>query len=199
MIVIVEDLLRDFIKSRLNATIANPDIIDEVFGYSNTEFIAASKRYITNTEIRVTLGYPRDRSSIPCYCILLGQENEETGALGDVMGSYLEDEIPANFEGGIHSGTVFGFNYRIECWSENGDLSVFMYHLLKYFVLKGRVELSEFGLISPTITGGDIEPLTDLYPSFVYRRAFILSGKVDNTFVSERNTGRIERIEVEGV
>lgn len=79
-------------------------------------------------------------------------------------------------------GTMMTTSYRIECWSDNGDLTTYMYHVLKYILLSSRLALIQAGLMQPRLGGTDLEPVPEYFPSFVYRRALSLSIMVDNTF-----------------
>lgn len=70
-------------------------------------------------------------------------------------------------------GTQFHANYRIETWTENGDLTTYLYHLLKSILFQSRMEIEEDGIILQKINGADFEPLPDYFPAFVYRRALM--------------------------
>ena len=82
-------------------------------------------------------------------------------------------------------GSMFNINYRIECWSENGDLTVYMYHILKYIMLRDRKALEGEGVTKSNLSGGDLEPVPEYFPNFIYRRTLIFGALVDNTIESE--------------
>lgn len=67
--------------------------------------------------------------------------------------------------------TLYECNYRIESWTVNGDLTVDLYHLVKWALLSGRGSLIEKGLFRQKLGGADFEPATSWFPEFVYRRA----------------------------
>ncbi len=68
--------------------------------------------------------------------------------------------------------TMFESNYRLECWTENGDLTVELYHILKWALLSGRDHLgSDRDLFRQRTSGADFEPAPSFFPTFVYRRA----------------------------
>jgi len=68
-------------------------------------------------------------------------------------------------------GTLFNSQYRIETWTSNGDLTVLLYHLLKWIFISARNELVNSGLVRQTLGGMDFEPAPEYFPEFVYRRA----------------------------
>ncbi|AGR46993.1 hypothetical protein SHANETTE_99 [Bacillus phage Shanette] len=68
--------------------------------------------------------------------------------------------------------TMFEAEYRIEVWTENGDLTVDLYHLVKWAMLSGRDFLiDEKDIYRQKLSGGDFEPVRSFEPAFVYRRA----------------------------
>ena len=85
------------------------------------------------------------------------------------------DEVDIEFtrktEGFESYGTFFSSQYRIESWTDNGDLTVLLYHLLKWIFLASRKELNDKGYITQNIGGSDFEPLPEYLPAFIYRRA----------------------------
>lgn len=71
-------------------------------------------------------------------------------------------------------GTLFMSQYRVETWSENGDLTVLLYHLLKWMFILDRGKLAEKGLVKQSYGGLDFEASPDYFPTFVYRRAMTM-------------------------
>jgi hypothetical protein len=78
-------------------------------------------------------------------------------------------------------GTMFNSQYRVETWTTNGDLTVMLYHLLKWIFLTARDELAESGLVKQTLGGMDFEPSPEYFPEFVYRRAMTFSTTAEAT------------------
>lgn len=89
-------------------------------------------------------------------------------------------------EGVEKYGTQFKAQYRIETWTDNGDLTVYLYHLLKYILIQSRSTLEEKDLILQRLSGTDLEPSPEYFPTFVYRRALLFDttyfATVDKTF-----------------
>lgn len=255
MVPIVEEILRELITQQLKVFKDNPNIIDKIFVNAKPKLVDNLKSYFKTNKFTVVNGFPREPNVLPCFCILLGQENEQAEGLGDVLDNgfrygdetfdeYEEressDMLPIKSEFGVHfvdlvnpdvvyvenvringtpvpysweegngrvtinydignqqlsalvdysyrpvSTTTYGtemqFNYRIECWTDNADLSSTMYHLLKFIMLANRSYLLESGIRRPVMGGGDLEPVPDYFPTFVYRRALTLNGEIDNS------------------
>jgi len=89
------------------------------------------------------------------------------------------------FQGEGSIGTMFNVSYRIECWSDNGDLTAYLYHIAKYIMLANREAYEEEGLVKSTIAGAEFEPVPDYFPQFAYRRGLIWSALTDNTIESD--------------
>jgi hypothetical protein len=67
---------------------------------------------------------------------------------------------------------LYESNYRLEVWATNGDLTVELYHILKWALLSGRNALIEnYDIFRQRLSGADFEPVTNMFPDFVYRRA----------------------------
>jgi len=77
------------------------------------------------------------------------------------------------------------FSYRIECWSDNSNFVVYMYHLLKFIMLYKRQLLIESGIVTPILRGTDLEPVPDYMPTFVFRRSLLIQGAIENYYDSE--------------
>lgn len=85
------------------------------------------------------------------------------------------DDVTINFTvistGNELYGTMFNCQYRVETWTNNGDLTVLLYHLLKWIFISARDDLVNSGLVRQTLGGMDFEPAPEYFPEFVYRRA----------------------------
>lgn len=188
MIPFLELYLKNLIEADIAYIKANSDIIDRMFSLVDKSSSDSFKTYLLNTNVRVVLGYPRnDPAVLPCYCLMLGGEDEEYEALGDYEEEgFYEEEDETGETVTVNSdiyGTFMNSNFRIECWADNGDLTVFLYYLLKFIFLRNRLNMAESaGVILPKISGGDLEPIPDYFPMYVFRRALSLSGKIENSY-----------------
>lgn len=250
MIPIVEELLENIIKTQLALFKDNPTVLEKIFNYSNSQYSREFRKFVETQGISVIKNFPRISQKFPCYCIMLGEENENVEALGQYLetsedevsetnlyqifksaeGKFYFDtnkpqlksvEVITNLTNGKEiqdcsydsivpgrvilneyadlndtvevtitytqagidkSGTMFDFNYRIECWGDNSDLVVYMYHLLKFIMLFKRQLLIDNGISNPVLRGTDLEPIPDYMPTFIFRRSLLISGSIENYF-----------------
>lgn len=250
MIPLVENVLTEIIEARLKFVRENIDIVDKIFSNATLTLRNRLKEYLAGGKVKVLRGYPMDRTTLPCYVIMLGGEREQEKALGSIFddeesfdvenisevqtiflhegfnviqvkhrplftinsisydGVPIDDfevinynlglvrinsehitegsEISLNYayksQGYEVQGSMFNTQYRIETWTNNGDLTVMLYHLLKWIILSSRDYLELKGLAVQTVGGLDFEPAPEYYPEFVYRRALTFECVTQNSF-----------------
>lgn len=97
-----------------------------------------------------------------------------------------------------HMNTISAFieskyqlNYRVEIWTNNGDFTVELYHVVKAMLLQGRQHLVNAGLVKQSIRGTDFQPVPSFFPEFVYRRGISLTGE---SLVSIPDIGNFDHI-----
>ena len=59
----------------------------------------------------------------------------------------------------------YQLNYRVEIWTNNGDFTVELYHIVKAMLLQGRQHLVDAGLVKQSLRGTDFQPVKS--PLFV--------------------------------
>lgn len=109
----------------------------------------------------------------------------------DMIGNTATVTYQASSVGMELFGTMMVSQYRIETWTTNGDLTILLYHLLKWILLSSRDDLENAGLKRQSIGGTDIELVPMPYPEPVYRRALTL--EVSTDFFWEKKHGYISR------
>lgn len=82
-------------------------------------------------------------------------------------------------------GTYYQSQYRVETWTNNGDLTVQLYHLLKWIMLSSREEMAYKGLVVQNLGGLDFEPAPEYFPEFVFRRALTFQCTTENSYEAE--------------
>lgn len=71
----------------------------------------------------------------------------------------------------VYNEVMYDADYKIEVWTSNGDLTVKLYHILKWILLSSRDYLvTDVKLHRQKLGGGDFEPVPGYFPEFVYRR-----------------------------
>ena len=191
MIPIVDDFLQAMIVSKLRFLKENPKLIEYIFQTGNNEVIKKLQQLLTTQQLRVVIGFPREQSTLPAYVITLAPEQEQPSGLGDNLSGYgLEDmgmgeepeEIAQMFLDDYIASTFMNATYRIECWSDNGDLTAYMYAILKWCLWTSRLEMLKMGWNNIRVEGTDLEPVPDYMPIFIYRRAAQLILTYDNMY-----------------
>lgn len=198
MIPLMDDYLREFLAEKIKFLKKYPSLIDVIFNGATRETITKLREFITQKRIRVTIGYPREQSQMPCYVIVLAPENEQPLGLGDgedefdeaMLGlgdDWTEEDNMAEIKalpymGANINGTYMNSNYRIECWSDNGDLTSYMYAILKWAMWTSRLNMYKLGWLNITISGTDLEPVPDYMPVFIYRRSLMITATVEHTY-----------------
>ena len=195
MIPLVDDYVRTMIIQKLRILKENPYLIDLVFRTSNPNTIYQIKEFILKKDVKVVIGFPREQSTLPAYVITLAPEQEQASGLGDNADTYGEDfgeddkittTASLYVDDFITSSFISGI-YRIECWSDNGALTAYMYVVLKWCLLSSRKEMFDLGWTNIRITGTDLEPVPDYFPVFVYRRTCQLILTYDNQYHEDLN------------
>lgn len=93
---------------------------------------------------------------------------------------------------------LYEADYRLEVWSLNGDMTVQLYHLVKWALLTGRDSLVHENLLFRQKLGGaDFQPAPNYFPEFVYRRALTFWCQF-NASVSTNKSDYILDVSVEG-
>ena len=190
MIPLIDAYLRDLVRTKLTFLKNNPQLIDVIFGTLGTKTTLKSfKNFIATKDIKVLIGFPREPQSLPCYVITVAGEQESPIGLGDNIDDYEEEWDDNRLETQyIIAGVDIDSSYRIECWSDNGDLTSYMYTILKYCLLSSRNKMLKDNFKLPKITGTDLEPVPDYIPVFVYRRALMISFKYENKYFDDDST-----------
>ena len=211
MLPLVDDFLMAFLNEKLAFLKKYPELIDRLFSTGNRETLKSLKNFITKKKVNVIIGYPREQSQLPCYVIVLAPEQEVPMGLGDEEGLFdeefdglggnpdeIEDDAEAEKADMINAayetiavtinGTYMATQYRIECWSDNGDLTSYMYAILKWAMWTSRMQMFKLGWANVSVSGTDLEPAPDYLPVFVYRRSIMVSAQVENLYFSDTSS-----------
>ena len=197
MIPIIDDYIQTMLVNKLRFLKENVAIMDSIFRTGNPDTIGKLKEFITTKKIRVVIGFPREQSTLPAYVITLAPEQEQPSGLGENWTTYGRegigdlDEEPAevaqDYLDDTISSTFMNSNYRIECWRDNGDLTAYMYAILKWALWSSRKEMLQIGWNNIRLEGTDLEPVPDYMPIFIYRRAAQLILTYDNLYHEDVN------------
>lgn len=201
MIPLIDDYLQFFIAEKLKWLKEHPVIIDHIFLTGRRDTVEKLKDFIANRKVRVIIGYPKEQTSLPAYVITLAPEQEQPIGLGD-DGEYYsgydlglgdsddegEGDPAEDAERKLSefiAGTYMNSNYRIECWSDNGDLTSYMYIILKWCLWSSKHQMLSLGWVNIKLSGTDLEPVPDYFPMFVYRRALQVNLMYENLYYED--------------
>lgn len=189
MIPIVDDFIQTMIVTKLRFLKEHPELMEYIFQTAHPETTKRLQKLLTTQQLRVVIGFPREQSTLPAYVITLAPEQEQPSGLGDNLNIYGLDEIGEDpeevaqlFMDDYIASTFMNSTYRIECWSDNGDLTAYMYAILKWCLWTSRLEMLKMGWNNIRVEGTDLEPVPDYMPVFVYRRAAQVILTYDNLY-----------------
>lgn len=200
MIPLIDDYIQFFLVQRLRWLKQHPLIIDHIFHTAKRETLESLKSFILSKPVKVIIGYPKEQSSLPAYVIVQAPETEQPMGIGDDSEtfegwelSFQEQDTDNPDEKRVIqiaeakmseflAGTYMNVNFRIECWSDNGDLTAYMYSILKWAMWSSRMDMIKMGWVNPRLSGTDLEPVPDYFPIFVYRRALSINALVENLY-----------------
>lgn len=194
MIPIVDDFIQAMLVNKLRFLKDHPKLIEYIFQTGHPETIQRLQKLLTTQQLRVVIGFPREQSTLPAYVITLAPEQEQPSGLGDNIAIYGEegiggspDDIAQLFLDDYLASTFMNATYRVECWSDNGDLTAYMYAILKWCLWTSRIEMLNMGWNNIRIEGTDLEPVPDYMPVFIYRRAAQVILTYDNLYQENLN------------
>lgn len=187
MIPLIDAYLRELLQDKITFLRDNPLVIPQIFGTLGTRTTLKSfTDFILKKDIKVLIGFPRESQQLPCYVITIAGEQEIPIGLGDNIDGYEEawdeEDITTHY---VLDGVDIESTYRIECWSDNGDLTAYLYTMLKWCMFSARGNMLKSGFKLPKITGTDLEPVPDYIPTFVYRRSLMISFRYENLYFDD--------------
>lgn len=166
----IQRRLYTVLQQGLNAFAANPDLYNTVFGTYlglGDKEVASIRATLARSPVRVQHGYPNKDITMPCVCILLQAESQSQKYLGDL------GLLPL---GGVGTGSLWENSFQLMIYSENIDLTSYVYELVKAIFMAAHMQLAELGIIQPSFTGMDLVPDPQYMPDNVFCRIFGIRG-----------------------
>jgi hypothetical protein len=99
----VEDILWDFVTTKVNELVSHPELLDVIFESRSKERREQVKQWMTTSKIRTTIHYPRDASELPCFVIVCQSQSEAEQVIGSSGDTYDEVYISDMGDGWISS------------------------------------------------------------------------------------------------
>jgi hypothetical protein len=162
--VVPELVYRGVIKAALTWMKQNLNRVEDLMSGYDDEDVRNVRTMLGSRDVQVVQGFPRANTSYPCICIVLMQEVEET-FIGDEIGvAPISDS-----GGGVVQGKLWNATHLLLCCSDNADLTVVLYQLLKLMMLRYNDEMQRV-LHEITYEGGDLQPDNQYIPDHIYTR-----------------------------
>jgi hypothetical protein len=155
-------------------------------GYSLAD-IASIRSYIQTHDITIVQGWPRENTPFPCIAIILMQEGE-TPYIDEAIGM-VDDET----QSGIISGRLWNAEHLLMVVSDNADLTVTLYQLLKLTLQRFNESLNEY-LHEIAFDGGDIQPQLNFLPDHLYTRGMSIRASYFDSVIQEFSPVKVSRV-----
>jgi len=127
-------------------------------------FTITTKNVWERINVRISGVPSEERSAIRYMSFMVTNDDQYS----DVFITSLKGQLAL---GSVMDEVFLDHNYRVESWSNNAELTLIMYSILLWNILKYRVYFERsWGLLEQRVEGGDIMPQPEFYPEFVYIR-----------------------------
>lgn len=177
--IVGERVLKAILEQEFERLAADSDEARRLLSYVLHQHLGAEEiqRYVTHLAQRppqVRLGYPRDGVELPMVSIVLGEEHESEHFVGRHIGeSVIGEEGP--FAEMV--GSMWDVTWHVHIFAENPDVTLYLYHLTKLFLVAAGDVLEFVGLQEPSYAGTDLNPQEAYVPENVYVRILRVSAR----------------------
>jgi hypothetical protein len=143
-------------------------------------------------------GYARQGGPFPCWALTLAAERRsqdylnQDGAALDADGEPFIDEETGEVVDAKYRRVEYTYNFLVI--TDNADVTLWYYHLLKFIILSNYDVLKEHHLDDPDLSGADLAPDPRYLPSDVFARSLTLSIQTDETWTTEIAGGGGNRV-----
>jgi hypothetical protein len=143
-------------------------------------------------------GYARQGGPFPCWALTLAAERRAQDYLNqDAAALDEDDELEVDPETGeVVDAKVrrVEYTYNFLVITDNADVTLWYYHLLKFIILSQYDVLKAHHLDDPDLSGADMAPDPRYLPSDVFARSLTLSVQTDETWTTEIAGGGGNRV-----
>jgi hypothetical protein len=198
-VVTFERVLINILRDGYATVQGDPEFIDRVFQLIPQNERQELKDWIKDNEMDVSLGYPIPDSKFPCWRIVLTRDQMIDSFIGDFLeGQEVSEEFSPDDKPFVDEhGELYEQAYSIYTYTNNADLTNYMYHLLKLFMHTERGVLENSGFMDPSYAGNDLVRDSSLSPQIMYTRVFVVTGKA--FFSTQVGYGKVEAAYLENV
>lgn len=168
--------LYDILSDGVATIKANPVILEELFQDNyvlNTDEAESIKTYFLAKGMSISNGYPRQSTVFPALNIVLGEEGETEGVLGDSGGIIDEED---NLDSGSELiVSIWSHQYRLIVTTEHPDVTAYYYEIVKFIMLEGIRSLIDDGCFEFEFSGNELAPNVQYIPEHLFARQLVFS------------------------
>lgn len=181
MIPVLDLYFKQVVRDGLEILRSHQDKLEEYFSFVPKDNIIDIKHILNDIKLPVLTGFPIKENKIPCIIVQISGEQETPYGLGDGIDENYPEQARGDYNyltweesKYIRANSQFKANIRFEIWSDNAVMVSLLYAVVKYCLLRAKVKMYEDGFLTPSIGGGDLEPIPDYLPIFIYRKALTM-------------------------
>ena len=144
------------------------------------EPIEEIQKFIKATEFNVKLGYPRLNAMMPEICIVLGNENEGSGVIGDIADETRDESGNQKIKWNSDKQK----SLSIHIVDNNPDSVDILHSILDYILVTHRTLLTQMGLADCRFDASDVHPNQEGLQSgvFLFERVITVACEVFQTY-----------------
>ncbi len=146
-------------------------LFDEILGKEMREMI--SKNLALNCP-RVFYGYARQGAEMPCVSVILEDEQESQGVLGQYVGETLPDERGSTAS---YTGSFWDHTYTLLIYAEHPQITAGLYQVVKAILVGAENVIEEAGFSGMHLSGGELAPNQEYIPENIFARALRVQGR----------------------
>jgi len=175
--ILPEYVIKEAIVDGFNEIRRNSGIVDVLFSSLPQHDLELCKDILNSNSIDVQVGYSQKITRLPAVAIVVGEESEFDG--GKLLPRSLSD-IESIIPGAVYDWpnccgwareSLFDISYRLNILSNNSFMTIFLYNLVKYIVIKNVLEFEEEGILDIRLSGNDLSPESFPIPDLSYSRS----------------------------
>ena len=171
----VERIITTVLREGYKVLKADLQALEDLFACFEPTVRASVKEWVQAHDMDVSLGYPIEDAKFPSWRVTLGMDANSDHFVGDMLESSTSTTDPEKpFEDQV--GSQFRQAYQIHTFTDNPDLTHFMYLVAKMLIWANRSNFQSAGFYELTLSGRELPRDTSLQPQILYTRVLELSG-----------------------
>jgi hypothetical protein len=155
--------------------------------FLETDELGIVESLVMNQPLRTVHGFPKRTAKLPVVAIVLGKETAAPGEkyLGDYASGGTDTYGDAGWESMALHSVGFDTILRLLVYSQNADVTIFWYELVKFILIQAREILAKLGIDIPMLNGLDIQVVSKDDAELLYLREIRLQFRTRQVFAEE--------------